>query len=124
METLSYCQLMQHCGELEAQVRQLAAENVAILQDRAVIIEAFDSTCVDIGMRRGEMAENYPVPVVANTDAILASLRAEGVEMLLEWLPPYYTARADIENYIAQLRSQSEQVKKKKGGGGCNRESK
>lgn len=25
METLSYCQLMQRCGELEAQVKQLAA---------------------------------------------------------------------------------------------------
>ena len=27
METLSYCQLMQRCGELEAQVKQLAADD-------------------------------------------------------------------------------------------------
>lgn len=38
------------------------------------------------------------------TDAFLAEVRAQGVEMLLASLPPYYTARADIEEFAAQLR--------------------
>lgn len=62
----------------------LVAENVVILQDRAVILEAFDDTCVDIGMRRGEMAENYPIPETPATSSAIAALRAEGVEMLAE----------------------------------------
>lgn len=37
-------------------------------------------------------------------DAILAEVRAQGVEMLLDSLPPHYTARADIEKFAAQLR--------------------
>lgn len=39
-----------------------------------------------------------------STDAFLAEVRASGVEMLLSSLPPYYTARADIEKFAAQLR--------------------
>lgn len=62
----------------------LVAENAVILQDRAVILEAFDDTCVDIGMRRGEMAENYPIPETPATSSAIAALRAEGVEMLAE----------------------------------------
>ncbi len=38
------------------------------------------------------------------TDAFLADVRAQGVEMLLSSLPPHYTARADIERFAAQLR--------------------
>lgn len=38
------------------------------------------------------------------TDAFLAEVRAQGVEMLLSSLPPHYTARADIERFAAQLR--------------------
>ncbi|ROU10784.1 hypothetical protein EB837_20555 [Kluyvera ascorbata] len=38
------------------------------------------------------------------TDAYLAEVRAQGVEMLLSSLPPHYTARADIEAFAAQLR--------------------
>lgn len=116
--------------ELEAQVKQLAAENAVILQDRAVILEAFDDTCVDIGMRRGEMAEQYPCPVVANTDAIPASLRAEGLEDKAEelyrianhiasakgeipddWQDWVQEIEEDIRRVSANLRSQFEQVK-------------
>ncbi|URR14357.1 hypothetical protein LT980_07135 [Citrobacter portucalensis] len=38
------------------------------------------------------------------TDAFLAEVRAQGVEMLLDSLPAYYTARADIAEFAAQLR--------------------
>ncbi|EID7959692.1 hypothetical protein LCF16_003987 [Salmonella enterica] len=76
-EHLSPAEVTELVLAFETQVKQLAADNAAILQDRSVILEAFDSTCVDIGMRRGEMAEQYPCPVVSNTEAILASLRAE-----------------------------------------------
>lgn len=38
------------------------------------------------------------------TDAYLAEVRAQGVELLLSSLPPHYTARADIEAFAAQLR--------------------
>ncbi len=37
METLSYCQLMQRCGELEAQVKQLAAERDAVVAENATL---------------------------------------------------------------------------------------
>ena len=58
----------------------LVAENAVILQDRAVILEAFDDTCVDIGMRRGEMAENYPIPETPATSSAIAALREEATE--------------------------------------------
>ncbi|MDW2646295.1 hypothetical protein RYZ59_22350 [Citrobacter sp. HN-141] len=38
------------------------------------------------------------------TDAFLAEVRAQGVEMLLASLPPHYTDRYDIEKFAAQLR--------------------
>lgn len=37
METLSYCQLMQRCGELEARVKQLAAERDAVVAENAAL---------------------------------------------------------------------------------------
>lgn len=59
----------------------VVAENTVILQDRAEMLEAFDDTCVDIGMRRGEMAENYPIPETPATSSAIAALRAEGVDI-------------------------------------------
>lgn len=37
METLSYCQLMQRCGELEAQVKQLTAERDAVVAENVML---------------------------------------------------------------------------------------
>ncbi|QFI34250.1 hypothetical protein F1597_20090 [Enterobacter hormaechei] len=68
--------------ELEARCAALAAELSSVLTDRAVILEDLDNTCFEIGMQRGEKAEAYPTPVVANHDAFLAEVRAQGVEML------------------------------------------
>ncbi|ASO98920.1 MULTISPECIES: hypothetical protein [Enterobacter cloacae complex] len=67
--------------ELEARCAALAAELSSVLTDRAVILEDLDNTCFEIGMQRGEKAEAYPTPVVANHDAFLAEVRAQGLEM-------------------------------------------
>lgn len=79
METLSYCQLMQRCGELEAQVKQLAAENAA-LKSAIEFSEPWLPSCDDELLHRIKMTKQTPA-----TDAILASLRAEGVEMFGKW---------------------------------------
>ncbi|MCM7852740.1 hypothetical protein M8S88_05905 [Enterobacter hormaechei] len=68
-------------AELEARCAALAAELSSVLTDRAVILEDLDNTCFEIGMQRGEKAEAYRTPVVANHDAFLAEVRAQGVEM-------------------------------------------
>lgn len=96
METLSYCQLMQRCGELEAQVKQPAAENAALkstCDDRRTFI----MNGVQLGYIKVPTVETDPAletirhavspqePTPA-TDAILASLRAEGVEMCIRAL--------------------------------------
>lgn len=73
--------------QLDVQIARssaLAAELSAVLTDRAVILEDFDNTCFEIGMQRGEMSEAYPTPMVANHDAFLAEVRAQGVEMFSE----------------------------------------
>jgi len=69
-------------AELEARCAALAAEMSAVLTDRAVILEDLDNTCFEIGMQRGEKAAAYPTPTVANHDAFLAEVRAQGVERL------------------------------------------
>ncbi|WP_446905463.1 hypothetical protein [Citrobacter portucalensis] len=43
-------------------------------------------------------------PETPATDAFLAEVRAQGVEMLLDSLPPHYTARADIAEFAAKVR--------------------
>ena len=59
------------------------AENAVILQDRAQILKELDDTCAEIGMRIGEKAEDYPCPTVVNTDAAIAAIRAEGVDLAI-----------------------------------------
>ncbi|HBN5384592.1 TPA: hypothetical protein MDG15_000083 [Citrobacter freundii] len=46
----------------------------------------------------------YVMKKTPKTDAFLAEMRAQGVEMLLASLPPHYTAKADIAEFAAQLR--------------------
>lgn len=41
---------------------------------------------------------------IPTTESFSNSLRLEGVEMLLAWLPPYYTARSDIGKFANKLR--------------------
>ena len=101
-----YEALQQKLVELTEQRDALVVESAVILQDRAVILEAFDDTCVDIGMRRGEMAENYPTPETPATDAARASLRAEGVEMFAEHLSGMgiMASETSVKEFARQLR--------------------
>lgn len=71
MEALSYCQLMERCLAAESKVNHLAEENAALkkLQLTAGMISAGQA------MRA---AQETPA-----TDAAIAALHAEGVEMLL-----------------------------------------
>lgn len=114
--------------ELEAQVKQLAAENAglkAICDDRRTFI----MNGVQLGYIKVPTVETDPAletiriavspqePTPA-TDAILASLRAEGVEMLRDSIQEIESAPEDTcdlhhycTDFAAQLRSKSEQVK-------------
>lgn len=61
----------------------LVAENAVILQDRAVILKELDDTCFEIGMLE-EKSECYPLPSIPTTEAAIAAIRAEGVEMFAD----------------------------------------
>ncbi|MEW8790351.1 hypothetical protein [Enterobacter kobei] len=91
---------------LEARCAALAAELSSVLTDRAVILEDLDNTCFEIGMQRGEKTEAYPTPVVANHDAFLAEVRAQGVEMLAEHLSGMNISASEtsVREFAAQLR--------------------
>lgn len=97
---------LQYClTQLEARCAALAAELSSVLTDRAVILEDLDNTCFEIGMQRGEKAEAYPTPVVANHDAFLAELRAQGVEMLREHPAIKLCSLTHVcDEFAAQLR--------------------
>ncbi|KLP26931.1 hypothetical protein YA51_10445 [Enterobacter kobei] len=97
---------LQYClTQLEARCAALAAELSSVLTDRAVILEDLDNTCFEIGMQRGEKAEAYPTPVVANHDAFLAELRAQGVEMLREHPAIKLSSLTHVcDEFAAQLR--------------------
>ena len=79
---------------LQEQVRLLTeqrdavvVENTIILKDRAEILKELDDTCVGIGMQRGEVTNNYPLPKIPAHDAAIAALRAE---VLAEAIPDGY----------------------------------
>lgn len=92
--------LKEYIDHLEAKCAALAAELSSVLTDRDVILEDLDNTCFEIGMQRGEKYEAYPTPVVANHDAFLAEVRAQGVDELAEL---YLTlARHEANRSIAE----------------------
>jgi len=117
--------------ELEAQVKQLAAENAALkiaaifLADEAAaiykrwnLIQQPDGDIVDMQTIHELMCACHDTPA---TDAILASLRAEGVEMFVEdcksrhgqHVHPFasvgYSAVVELgSQFASQLRSKSE----------------
>lgn len=108
---------------LEARCAALAAELSAVLTDRAVILEDLDNTCFEIGMQRGEKVDAYPTPTVANHDAFLAEVRAQGVEMFAERknnemmsLHPDTHAvgsiAAEMSSQVKQLREFAAQLRK------------
>lgn len=126
--------------ELEAQVKQLAAENFSVMASREVLAKNALETCNEIycaGYRNTALHDGllestgdrnkYPNPIrtlvdeakrsleTPATDAILASLRAEGVEMAAQsdqfsnWVQQGLRHFAlCIRDGSAQLRSKSE----------------
>lgn len=117
--------------ELEAQVKQLAAENAALKSYRpqpqgAAVMEALDAffeheDVPEQGMMAALEILRCKRPRTPATDAILASLRAEGVEMFVEscksrlgqHVHPFasvgYSAVVELgSQFAAQLRSKSE----------------
>lgn len=97
-------------GRLEAQVKQLAAENAAL-----------KAACGGDGSYRNcpacTFSEYIEAPETPATDAYAASLRAEGVEMLVEHCKKsalvksydfWMDASACAESFAAHLRSKSE----------------
>ncbi|EPS9346827.1 hypothetical protein ACVM2Z_000682 [Citrobacter freundii] len=92
--------------QLDVQIARssaLAAELSAVLTDRAVILEDFDNTCFEIGMQRGEMSEAYPTPMVANHDAFLAEMRAQGVEMFAAYCGEENSVFVEAKAYYRSL---------------------
>lgn len=128
-EHLSPAEVTELVLAFEAQVKQLAAENAALKDLAKGWANATDDRLFE---EHGEIfndsidaCEEELKSICPNTDAVLASLRAEGVEMALTGLLSYLNHDVDIDSmqtkwevssavveYInSQLRSQSEQVK-------------
>lgn len=98
--------LKEYIDHLEAKCAALAAELSSVLTERDVILEDLDNTCFEIGMQRGEKYEAYPTPVVANHDAFLAEVRAQGVEMAIEHIEQTICPNHEmiLSEFAAQLR--------------------
>lgn len=80
--------------ELQAQVKQLAAENAALKLWSSQSVELWDAGCDMDGHMRD-------VPSAVITDAILASLRAEGVEMAIEAVKPLIAIEFQYSDFDA-----------------------
>ncbi|EOT4024329.1 TPA: hypothetical protein ACGK2H_002233 [Escherichia coli] len=95
----------------ESKCRELAAENVTVKECASDVMRHvyrsktyLDSNRVVDAIQGLQCAIERKAGKAPATDAILAEVRAQGVEMLLASLPPHYTARADIAEFAAQLR--------------------
>lgn len=121
--------------ELEAQVKQLAAENAALkskgrelLNEACKVYENFNEICDDGDFMDGQTLHEFQFALDVETpatDAILASLRAEGVEMFANHQQNKYDnlvssgkiltdtgfshyLSGEASTFAAQLRSKSE----------------
>lgn len=123
-EHLSPAEVTELVLAFEAQVKQLAAENAWQHETiEAVRGVANKSSGISGWHLNGEIAKWEEIlPEIDDietptTDAVLASLRAEGLEMLAKQCEGYATnhvysfTREHALDFAAQLRSQSEQVK-------------
>lgn len=96
--------------ELEAQFKQLAAENAALKSANGVALKILNDEETIVTSLWASSIQEVEVETPA-TDAILASLRAEGVEMFasetekLEW---HESTTRFVRKFAAQLRSKSE----------------
>ncbi|MES3605650.1 hypothetical protein QDQ73_23410 [Citrobacter freundii] len=93
----------------ESKCRELAAENVALNDKMNKLatwpgIEFYSSAWEFCNLDGNDALEFMCDVKTPATDAFLAEVRAQGVEMLLDSLPPHYTARADIAEFAAKVR--------------------
>ncbi|MDI6536360.1 hypothetical protein QMA77_05335 [Pantoea ananatis] len=91
--------------ELQQKLDAMAAENAAIKTFIKQSCYSYDGDGSDVCDSYVGADESPFFPKTTATETYLNSVRAEGVEMLLSSLPPYYTARADIEHFVKKLRS-------------------
>lgn len=94
---------------LEAKCAALAAENASLNEKMNKLATwpgiEFYSSAWEFNNSDGNAALEFMCDVqTPSTDAFLAEVRAQGVEMLLSYLPPCYVARADIVKFAAHLR--------------------
>ena len=93
----------------ESKCRELAAENVALNDKMNKLatwpgIEFYSSAWEFCNLDGNDALEFMCDVKTPATDAFLTEVRAQGVEMLLDSLPPHYTARADIAEFAAKVR--------------------
>lgn len=88
----------------ESKCRELAAENSAIKVMNDCLSEEMRGYESDGAFEGPKMHLLWWKTETPASDAFLAEVRAQGVEMLLASLPSYYTARADIAEFAAKLR--------------------
>ena len=91
---------------LKSKGREVLKEANYVYSHYNRMVEHLDGESID-----GQTLHEFQVAIEAETpatDAAIAKIQAQGVEMLLASLPPHYTARADIESFAAQLRQGAE----------------
>lgn len=89
--------------ELEQQLAAVVAENAGLKRfcKNAALDADYEA---ELCMEQGGFTDALDEIKTPATDAAIANIQAQGVEMLLASLPAHYTARADIESFAAQLR--------------------
>ncbi|CAM6465110.1 hypothetical protein [Citrobacter freundii] len=103
----TYEELAVQLANAESKCREMAAENAGL---KELIEQHANSFAVCPNCSHEEPSETddivslYRSMETPATDAFLAEVRAQGVEMLLDSLPPHYTARADIAEFAAKVR--------------------
>jgi hypothetical protein len=97
---------------LQEQVKALAAENSSL---KSVVNECREYFIAGIRNTIRPTNEGYLHMICDTvalgtlaTDAAIREIKAQGVDDLLAYLPPLYTARSDIGRYAAQLRAKPE----------------
>ncbi|EPJ0879308.1 TPA: hypothetical protein ACYSDI_002863 [Citrobacter freundii] len=105
----TYEELAVQLANAESKCRELAAENVALNDKMNKLatwpgIEFYSSAWEFCNLDGNDALEFMCDVKTPATDAFLAEVRAQGVEMLLDSLPPHYTARADIAEFAAKVR--------------------
>lgn len=111
-----YLEAMKELCESQAQVKKLAAENAALKEANGIALKILNDEETMVTSLWASSIQKVEAQTPA-TDSILASLRAEGVEMVLGLISHTKgmlyadSVKATLSDVVANLRSQSEQVK-------------